>query len=495
MNVVDYLFENSKDLNKQLILGRHGTATYQEIYSHVQTISSFLRNKIGEEKNILLMGDNSPFLVAAYLGIIQSGNVCVPLDPNVSGEVFDYIIQTCKPAITFVQEKYENRFENYYINLFNETRFNALLKSDSIENFPDIIDEEFDQNRLAEILFTSGSTALPKGVMLTHENILANTQSIIEYLHLSEKDRMEVVLPFYYCYGLSLLHTHIRVGGSLVLNNKFMFLSTVIDDLQEYQCTGFAGVPSHFQMLLRKSPDFITTEFPNLKYVTQAGGKLADPFIKDFVETFPEVDFFVMYGQTEATARLSYLPPEMLGEKLGSLGKGIPGVKLEVLNKNGQHVRPGEIGEIVATGQNVMKGYLNDSALTSKTIKDRKLYTGDIATIDEDGYIFIVAREKEFIKVGGERVSPKEIEKVITSLQEVVDCSIIGVEDELLGEALKAIIVLQDGNEEYIIEEEIKSACAEKLGFHKVPKYFQFIDKIPMSDTGKKKALKLKQFS
>jgi acyl-CoA synthetase (AMP-forming)/AMP-acid ligase II len=270
----------------------------------------------------------------------------------------------------------------------------------------------------------------------------------------------------------------------MVLNNTFMMLNTVIDDLKQYQCTGFAGVPSHFQILLRKSGWFRQMNFPRLKYVTQAGGKLPKAFIKEFVETFPEVKFYVMYGQTEATARLSYLPPELVLTKLGSIGKGIPGVKLEVLDKNGAPVRRGEVGELAATGKNIMFGYFHDEELTASTIRDGKLYTGDLGTVDEDGFIYIVAREKEFLKVGGERVSPKEIEEVIVRLPEVVDCSILGVPDDMLGEAIKALVVLNNGRS--LTEDDIIAHCTRHLSSTRIPKYVEFLDKIPVSDTGKK---------
>ncbi len=209
--------------------------------------------------------------------------------------------------------KGKNGFE---LNLFNE--------------------DVFDGDRLAEIIFTSGSTGEPKGVMITHKNIIANTDSIIEYLNLTADDVIEIVLPFYYCYGLCLLHTHLKVGGSMVFNNNFMFLGAVINDLKKYKCTGFAGVPSHFQVLLRKSKSFKSDNFPDLRYVTQAGGKLHKVFIQEFMDNQPDITFYVMYGQTEATARLSYLPPEHLEEKLGSLGKAIPGVTLELMDDQGE---------------------------------------------------------------------------------------------------------------------------------------------------------------
>jgi acyl-CoA synthetase (AMP-forming)/AMP-acid ligase II len=349
----------------------------------------------------------------------------------------------------------------------------------------DGIDDTNDQT-CAEIIFTSGSTGVPKGVMISHKNLIANTESIIKYLKLTENDRMLVVLPFYYCYGLSLLHTHLRAGGSIVLNNSFIFLGSIINNLLDDKCSGFAGVPSHFQILLRKSDNFKTTKFPDLKYVTQAGGKLAPIFIDEFRNSHPEITFFVMYGQTEATARLSYLPPELYEAKKGSMGKGIPGVELRVVNETGRNIKPGEVGEVIARGDNIMLGYFADEEGTRNTIRNGWLYTGDLGTVDKDGYIFLTARKKEIIKVGGKRISPKEIEAVILELPEVVDCTIEGVEDELLGEALKATIVVRGENGKETMPDRIKQHCARHLALYKVPQIFELKEQLIISATGKK---------
>lgn len=486
MNFVDYLFDTSKDSNKDVVAGNSETISYQQLYQQINRIACWLRQEIGDDEKIILVSENSVFFIVAYLGIIKSGNICVPVNPSITVEALKHIITQCQAKVGFVQKKSFAKFETLTptgAGLSLKVLDESVLDTSPVAPTP-LLEDGYDQTRIAEILFTSGSTALPKGVMLSHQNLIANTDSIIQYLKLTADDRMEVVLPFYYCYGLSLLHTHIKVGGSLVFNNTFILLNTVIQDLLKYQCTGFAGVPSHFQILLRKAKRFKDTHFPHLRYVTQAGGKLPNVFIKELVASFPNTQFYVMYGQTEATARLSYLPPELLWEKMGSIGKGIPGVKLEVVDKAGQPVRPGEIGELVASGENIMVGYFQDVDLTHQTIKAGKLYTGDIGTIDEDGYIYIVAREKEFLKVGGERVSPKEIEEVIVSLPQVVDCSILGVQDDILGEAIKAFIVLNKGT--HLKEADIRGYCNKHLSSNKVPKYIEFIDKIPVNETGKK---------
>jgi len=322
--------------------------------------------------------------------------------------------------------------------------------------------------------------------MISHKNIEANTDSIMEYLKLSSEDIVSVVLPFFYCYGLSLLHTHLKVGGSIVLNNSFIFLGSVINDLKNYKCTGFAGVPSHFQILLKKSKTFKTTDFPDLRYVTQAGGKLHAIFIEEFINAFPEKDFYVMYGQTEATARLSFLAPELIRTKTSSIGKAIPGVSLKVVNEKGKEVALNEEGELLAKGENVMLGYYKDDEETQKTLKDGWLYTGDMAKIDEEGFIYLVARKKEIIKVGGKRVSPKEIEAVILSVPEVVDCTIIGIDDEILGEGIQATIILNNKMDEDEMREKILRACGKNLSIYKIPQKIVFEANMKMSSTGKK---------
>jgi acyl-CoA synthetase (AMP-forming)/AMP-acid ligase II len=322
--------------------------------------------------------------------------------------------------------------------------------------------------------------------MISHKNLIANTSSIVEYLKLTEDDRMLVVLPFYYCYGLSLFHTHLRAGGSIVFNNSFIFLGGIIKSLIDYKCTGFAGVPSHFQILLRKSDSFKQTNFPDLRYVTQAGGKLTPVFIDEFREAHPEVKFIVMYGQTEATARLSWLPPELYEIRKGSMGKGIPGVELRVVNEAGERVKPGETGEVIARGDNIMMGYFGDEEGTKNAIRNGWLFTGDLGTVDEDGYIYLTARSKEIIKVRGKRISPKEIEAVILAIPDIIDCSIEGLEDEIEGEMLKATVVIRKDHKDLLTKEFIMKHCSEHLALFKVPQIYEIKDDLTISPTGKK---------
>ncbi|MBN2667389.1 MAG: AMP-binding protein [Bacteroidales bacterium] len=384
MNAVDYFFEHTSGLEKPFLAGRE-TITFKELHHESLKLAAWIRNKVGTGKHIMILSVNNLFMLKAYLAVIKSGNVCIPLDPRIEKDNFDYIAGLTEPSMILLTNDIMKRLA------LEDHR--CVLPSDisGIENHHETgFNYSTNSEACAEIIFTSGSTGEPKGVMISHKNLIANTGSIVEYLELTSDDRMLVVLPLYYCYGLSLLHTHLRVGGSIVLNNSFIFLGRVFKDLLEYKCTGFAGIPSHFQVLLRISDTFRQTAFPDLKYVTQAGGKLATIFIDEFREAHPEVSFIVMYGQTEATARLSWLPPEKYAEKKGSIGKGIPGVKLKVVNEKGLKVKPGETGEIIAKGDNIMMGYYHDEEGTRKALRDGYLHTGDLGTTDEEDYIYLV---------------------------------------------------------------------------------------------------------
>lgn len=486
MTFTDYVFEFSSGLNKTAIIDKKNIS-YIELYCKVLMVSYNIKKiNIVKEDKILLISENSPFFIESYFGIIKSGCTCVPLNPTLSKNDIEYIINSCNPKAIFIEKRFLDNMRSL-INkdikiVTEETLNNLLLDKECTSNNRE--EKEIDsKNSVAVILFTSGSTARPKGVMLTHHNLCHNTNSIIEYLRLNREDRIEVVLPFYYCFGTSLLHTHLRVGGSLVINNKFMFPETVLDDIEKYECTGFAGVPSNYQILLRKS-SIKDRNLKSLRYVAQAGGRLPDSFIKELRQALVGVDVFIMYGQTEATARLSYLPPNMLDEKMGSIGKGIPGTLLKVIDKEGNEVKVDEIGEVVALGENIMKGYFNDEEETRKVIRNGYLYTGDLATVDEDGYIYIVAREKQIIKSGGNRISPKEIENIIIQIPSVIEAAVIGIQDDILGEAVKAFVVLNDEalkvDEKYIIE-----YCKDKLPSYKVPKYVVFLEGLPKNSSGK----------
>ncbi|MFX1293548.1 MAG: AMP-binding protein [Promethearchaeota archaeon] len=489
MNLTEELFSKSRYLDKTAIFHKDEKISYLELFKRICFVKEELNQrgcKRGEK--VVIFANNSIYTVIAYFGIIGNGNVAVPLFPRISQNELNFIIKGCDVKTLFIQKRLLKRFEerctikmgNYFFDEDIGLGPSMSTLSESAYEFPEIDDKK----ETAVIVFTSGSTGTPKGVMVSHYNINYNTESIIEYLKLTENDRFMEVLPFSYCYGSSWLHTHMKVGGQLVINNRFMFPGKVLDEINEKECTGFGGVPAHYQILLRRS-NMKDRKFPTLRYIAQAGGKLANVFISELMDLFPDKQIFIMYGQTEATARLSYLPPALLEKKLGSIGKGIPGVKLMVLKDDGSSISPGEIGEIIAEGGNIMQGYWNDPEATKKILKDGKLYTGDLATVDEDGFIFLVDREKNIIKSGGYRVSPKEIEDTIFQIPNVIETAVIGVSDDILGESVKAFIVISKDAKNLIDKDYIIKHCRKTLPSYKLPKYVEFIQSLPKSSSNK----------
>jgi long-chain acyl-CoA synthetase len=437
----------------------------------------------GAPERVGIWSENSPFFVAAYLGVIRTGGCAVPFQLEASEKYFESIALSTGMKRLLVSARFRPRVEGWAkrlgIALADERTPLASANVDACA-WP-AIDPARDP---AAIMFTSGSTGDAKGVVVSHRNIECNTRDIVEYLGLTPGARTMVVLPFYYCYGTSLLHTHLMAGASLVLNNRFMFPEKVLDEMAEKNCTGFAGVPSTYQILLRKTR-FAARDFPALRWLQQAGGKLPNAFIREIRSAFPAVNFFTMYGQTEATARLSYLPPERLDDKLGSIGKGLPHTRLEVLKEDGSPVCPGseEVGEIVASGDNVTLGYWNDVEETEKFFRNGRLFTGDMARVDADGFIFIVERGRDFIKAMGNRVSPKEIEEVLCEMPEIVEAAVIGVPDELWGEAIAAY--LTTARPDNVTVDDVRLHCLKRLPNFKVPQRVEFLPRLPKTANGK----------
>lgn len=480
MNVFDYLLEGKRP-SAVALLTLQGEHTYGRLRAAALKVSRrLLAGGAKKGDRALLLAESGEFWVAAYLGILHAGLVCVPLPSRILAEDLDYISRVTQPAFLFIEARHQPRIPKGLRQLPTITDEDLAPQGDGelgtrqCDTAPD---------DLAALMFTSGSTGKPRGVMISHGNIIANTDSIIEYLSLTAQDRIMAVLPFHYCFGTSLLHTHLRVGGSIVVDPRFMYPEKVLQRMQETSCTGFAGVPSHFQILLRKSK-FARTTFPRLRYLQQAGGPLAPNFIRELCEALPDKQFFVMYGQTEATARLSYLSPDLLPAKLGSVGKGIPGVTLAVLSEAGVAVRPGEIGEIVAEGANIALGYWNDSEETARCFRDGKLYTGDLATADEDGLIFIVDRAKDFLKCGGKRVSCRQLENVLLEHHELLEAAVVGAPDEILGEAAIAYVVPRDHKQPPSVEQ-LNAYCRQRLPLPFVPKRFVVLKSLPKNSSGK----------
>jgi len=423
-----------------------------------------------------LLGGNSFFWVAAYLAALRTGVVVPFSDKN---GVADLAAQAdwVDCAAILLDRRQQRRFGEALGERPAVT--DEVLSVEGPSAWPsDPVDPASD----AALMFTSGTTSRPKAVRATHANLLANTRSIVSYLELRASDRMLAILPFHYVFGASLLHTHLAVGGSLVLCNTFTFPETALDLIAQHGCTGFAGVPSSYQLLLRAS-SYASRDLPTLRLVQQAGGRLPPALIEELVAAQPGSRVFVMYGQTEATARLSYLPPELLAAKPGSIGRGIPGVELRVVGDDGDAVEPGQQGEIIARGANISPGYHNDPEATAEKFPGGDLLTGDLATVDAEGFIYIVGRRGDFIKSWGYRISPQQIEEVTLGFPGVAAAAAVGLPDPEAGEAVTLAVVASPGQD--LDEAALQAWLRDQLPKHMVPEAVHVLAELPMTASGK----------
>jgi acyl-CoA synthetase (AMP-forming)/AMP-acid ligase II len=473
--------------------------TYRGLDMAANRLANFLIRqgvRLGDRIGILV--EPSISYAIAYFAILKAGAVVVGLNTSTTPRIVRELMSNCAASAIVVQSRFAEIVAQVVDNcpsiklavvdgqFDNKKSTNNLLRADFTEiqrngdeNQPDV---KLSPGDLATIIYTSGTTGNPKGVMLSHRNLEANTNSIVEYLKLTSDDKVMAVLPFYYSYGHSLLLTHIRAGGTLVVDNRFAYPNLVLDIMSKEKVTGFSGVPSTFAILLHKS-NIAKYKWEHLRYITQAGGPMTPALTSKLRETLPNVKIYVMYGQTEASARLSYLEPDVMLKKLGSIGKAIPGVTLTIRDENGNVCPANVAGEIVANGDNIMLGYWNQPEETAKVLKADGLHTGDLARKDEDAFLYIVGRNSEMIKSGAHRISPKEIEVILAEHEAVMESAVVGIPDEIMGESIKAVIVLRDGVR--VTEKDIIRHCAQNLPPFKVPKVVEFVQSLPKTMSGK----------
>ncbi len=499
MLVHRFLETNAEDHSyREAIVHLDGRINYIELERGANRLANFLIDsgvKPGDRVAVLL--DSSINYVISYFAILKAGGVVVAFNTATTSRIIKNIVSDCTPSMIITHKQYAHFLTDIIDDLDSvktlviDGHYEKLEKKKSLHtrNFFDIQhgntakpSVHISSDDLASIIYTSGTTGNPKGVTLTHKNLVANTDSIVEYLGLTYEEKVMAILPFFYSYGNSLLLTHIRVGGCLVIDSRFAYPNVVLEIMSRERVTGFSGVPSTFAILMHKSKihDY---RWDHLRYLSQAGGPMTPALTLKLMEAIPHVKIFVMYGQTEASARLSYLEPAKLLEKIGSIGKGIPGVTLTVKNDKGRVCPVGETGEIVARGDNIMKGYWNQPDETAKVLKPDGLHTGDLARTDEDGYLYIVSRKSDMIKSGAHRISPKEIEEILAEHDEIVESAVIGVPDEILGENIKAVIVLKDKSN--ATQRDILKHCRINLPAFKIPKIVEFRESLPKTPSGK----------
>ena len=508
MLLQDYLHKAAeKNPDKVALIYGDNQVTYSQLLSAAQAIGAWLIDRgvtPGFRGGVL--SDDPYEYIAGYFGILIAGGVVVGLNTQTTNKALAYYMEDSGATVLLAHKKF-NRYLRQVLPSLAALRIVGLTDYDTAfpgtehlqyANLTDFLQEQKPQEALspfrsscdlAQIIYTSGTTGSPKGVMLRHANLVANTNSIVQYLELSERDRIMAVLPFFYSYGNSVMLTHIAVGGTLVVNQSFMYPNVILQQMQEHEVTGFSGVPSTYALLLNRSA-IESYDFPALRYITQAGAAMSPVLAGRLKKIFPGVRIFIMYGQTEAAARLSYLDADEIDNRPDSIGKAIPGVTLTLLDKQGMPVAVGETGEIVARGDNIMAGYWQQTDESAKVLRKEGLWTGDLARRDKDGFFYIISRKSDIIKSGSHRIGPKEIEDTLAEHPAVHEVAVVGVADEILDERILACVVLKDDSE--CNEKDLLKYCRKDLPAYKVPHEVRFFSELPKTATGKIKKTELK---
>ena len=484
---------------KPFLICEGASVSYGQIEAKANQVAHLLLGYgLARGTRVGLLAQNGRFYVACYYGILKAGGIVVPLNTAEGGQVLGSLLTRCEAEMLLASTRFGKLAEDAALACprpplvaveTNEGErelpagLHRTLLDEDCEHAPtdppglDLID-----TGPASIVYTSGSVGGPKGVTLSHRNILSNTRSIVQYLGLGAEDRVLCILPFYYVYGKSLLNTHAAVGGTVVIENRFAYPQLALDTMEDEACTGLSGVPSTFAILLSRS-NFMERRLKDLRYVTQAGAPMSPEATRRLMKALPDKKIFVMYGATEASARLSYLSPSELPRKIGSIGRAIPGVELRVLRPDGTEADVGQEGEIVARGPNVMLGYWGDEEGTAEVLDAAGYHTGDMARRDEDGFLFITGRIRDFIKAGAHRISAMEIEAVILESPEVHEVAAVGVPDEILGERIRVYLVPRD--HESFDQARFTKVIRDMLPAHKMPTEIILRSDLPKNESGK----------
>lgn len=466
--------------------------TYAALWAQVERACESLRQEgLASGDHVALILPNSPAYVVWFYAILASGAVVVPINPDAAtAELINRLQHSGATAAILDRSRLARpSLEAVADSGIDIVNSDAVMADSAAGQQPTAIDlPAIDAGDLAAIFYTSGTTAEPRGVMLSHRNLVSNTLAISEALALRPSDRVLAALPFFYAYGNSVLHTHLAAGATVVIEQSLMYPQRVVDTMRAQQITGFPGVPSMFTSLVERSSFGAgASALPRLRYVTQAGAAMRLSDIARVRARFPNVAFHVMYGQTEATARLTMLPPRDIDHRPGSAGLPIRGVRLRVMASEDREARPGETGDVQVSGPGVMLGYWRAPAATASVMTDngleRWLRTGDLGYVDDDGFLYLTGRRADLIKTGAHRVLPAAIEEAALELADVAEAAACGIPDPMLGQSVLLVVVPRRGAN--LTTAAVQAHCRKRLTRHMVPARVVIAGALPRTASGK----------
>jgi len=482
--------------------------TYLEIEQQSNRLArALLQRGLERGDRVAIHLDNTLESVVSIFSVLKAGGVFVMVNPTTKIDKLTYVLNNCRARILIIPEKKRATILEHSdllphlktavtIGPATSPHEENELQMPRFESWEQI-QTEFAECMtppatrtisidLAALVYTSGSTGNPKGVMLTHLNMTSAARSITTYLMNEPEDIILNVLPLSFDYGLYQLLMAFRVGATLVLEKSFTYPHAVLQKIIDEQVTGFPLVPTMSAILLKM--DLSKYDFSKLRYITNTGAALPTEHILTFRKRLPHVQIFSMYGLTECK-RVSYLPLDQVDIRTGSVGIAMPDTEVFIVDDAGHRLPPEHVGELVVRGANVMKGYWEAPDRTAERLKPAEipnemyLYTGDLFRMDREGYLYFVGRRDDIIKSRGEKVSPKEVENVLFTHERISEAAVVGDPDPVLGQSIRAIVTLMPGQE--LTEKEVLAYCRKHLEDFMVPQKIEFRDELPKSPNGK----------
>ena len=504
--VQDFLADAARRLpDKEALVVAKKRYTYAELNQRANALGEALVAR-GVERGdrVIVFADNTVETYVAFWGVLKANAVVSIINPMTKEDKLAYYLNDCRATALVTDAHLQAVFAPAARRSahLRTVIVSGALDANKLDRLPGLVGwEQALSDRpgaseperrcididLAAIIYTSGSTGDPKGVMLTHRNMITAATSIGTYLDVREDEVILGVLPMAFDYGLYQMIMCVRAGARLVLERSFSFPAAVLKLMVEERVTGFPGVPTMFAVLAEMKT-LKGYDLSSIRYVTNTAAALPVKHILMLRDLFPSARVYSMYGLTECK-RCTYLPPEDIDAKPTSIGLAIPNTELWLVDENDNRIGPGEVGQLVIRGATVMKGYWEKPEATARRLKpgpipgEQVLYTGDLCRMDEDGYLYFVGRMDDIIKSRGEKVPPKEVEAALCDIDGVREAAVIGVPDEVLGEAVKAFVVLENGMT--MSEKEVQRECAARLENYYVPKHVVFVRDLPKTTTGK----------
>lgn len=479
---------------KIALICKEGRFTYGQLLQDSERFAAFLQQRgVKRGDRVALFLDNTAAAVTAIFGVLKAGAAFMVINPMTKQEKLAYIFKDARPSAFISHAMLSHVFapalasaKSIHTRVYTDNERDGILWDEAIAFHGSMAPTGLIEQDLAAIIYTSGSTGEPKGVMLTHRNMLSAQASVSTYLGLRQDDVVLCALPLAFDYGLYQILMAARIGYSVVLERSFAFPVKALELMARERVTVFPGVPTMFTLLA--NIDLSRFDLSSLRMITNTAAALSEQHIHDLRSLFPQATLFSMYGLTECK-RVTYLPPDQLDVRPLSVGRGMPNQEVYLVDEDGNRLPNGSTGQLVIRGSHVMRGYWEKPEETAKRLKpgpypgEMVLHSGDIFRTDEEGYLYFVGRADDIIKSRGEKVSPKEVENVLYGLEGVLEAAVIGVPDQLLGQAVKAFVVLKNGYQ--YTEREVIKYCLAHLENFMAPKHVAFVDSLPKTDTGK----------